>query len=197
MRNVTLEGSNPDTKDKLNRDIQNSAASGKKSFTGMKMNTDHIIGIICLLVSAVMLYVSRSFPTATTGASNLTGPSFYPNLLALVFALCGIGEIIAGFRHAEKRKTLDLTRLTGTLRDPGFLNVILIIVLIIGFMLLVELLGFIICSYLIVFILMWRFGVNWIRNTLYSVILVALIYLLFGKLFKIYLPSGVLGYFGL
>ena len=179
MRNVTLEGSNPDTKDKLNRDIQNSAASGKKSFTGMKMNTDHIIGIICLL------------------ASNLTGPSFYPNLLALVFALCGIGEIIAGFRHAEKRKTLDLTRLTGTLRDPGFLNVILIIVLIIGFMLLVELLGFIICSYLIVFILMWRFGVNWIRNTLYSVILVALIYLLFGKLFKIYLPSGVLGYFGL
>lgn len=197
MRNVTLEGSNPDTKDKLNRDIQNSAAAGMKSLTGIKMNTDHISGIICLLVSAVMLYVSRSFPTATTGASNLTGPSFYPNLLALVFALCGIGEIIAGFRHAEKRKTLDLTRLTGTLRDPGFLNIILIIVLIIGFMLLMEILGFIICSYLTVFILMWRFGVNWIRKTLYSVILVALIYLLFGKLFKIYLPSGVLGYFGL
>jgi hypothetical protein len=197
MRNVTLEGSNPDTKDKLNWDIQNSATAGMKSFTGMKMNTDHIIGITCLLVSAVMLYVSRSFPTATTGASNLTGPSFYPNLLALVFGLCGIGEIINGFRHAEKPKTLDLKRLIGTLQNPGFLNVILIIILIIGFMLLMEILGFIICSYLMVFILMWRFGVNWIRNTLYSVILVTLIYLLFGKLFKIYLPSGVLGYFGL
>ena len=161
------------------------------------VTTDHIIGIICLLVSTVMLYVSRSFPTATTGASDLTGPSFYPNILALVFALCGIGEIIAGFTHAEERKTLDLKRLTGALRNPGFLNVILIIVLIIGFMLLMEILGFIICSYLMVFILMWRFGVNWIRKTLYSVILVALIYLLFGKLFKIYLPSGVLGYFGL
>jgi putative tricarboxylic transport membrane protein len=161
------------------------------------MNKDCIVGIICLSVSAVMLYFSRSFPTATSGASDLTGPSFYPNLLALMFALCGTGEIIAGIRHREQNRTSDPMRLAQALRNPGFLNVIFIIVSIIGFMLLMEILGFIICSYLIVFILMWRFGVGWIRNSLYSFIFVALVYLLFGKLFTIYLPSGILEYFRL
>jgi hypothetical protein len=46
------------------------------------------------------------------------------------------------------------------------------------------------------FILMWRFGVPLLKNMVYSVIFVFLLNAIFGKLFTIYLPSGILDYLG-
>jgi hypothetical protein len=59
-----------------------------------------------------------------------------------------------------------------------------------------ETLGFVLCCYFILFMLMWRFGVPVIRNLIYSGVFLSLVYLIFGKLFIIYLPSGVLDYVG-
>ena len=80
------------------------------------------------------------------------------------------------------------------LRNPGVLNIFIIIVLILFFILLMEVLGFLICCYLMLFILMWRFGVPLLKNIGYSAGFVAMIYLIFGKLFTIYLPSGIFDY---
>jgi len=161
-----------------------------------KLNQDHIIGTVCIIVAVVILATTRSFPKATTGASDLSGPSFYPNLLAYVFIFCGLYEIIGGFRKQAGRKPLDLTHFWDSITRPGPLNILLTIALILFFIFLMETLGFIVCSYVILFILMGRFGVPLFKNIVYSAIFVLLLNVIFAKIFTIYLPSGVLDYLG-
>ena len=159
-----------------------------------RLNTESIIGLSCIAISLLILWISCSFPKATTGASDLTGPSFYPNVLAIVFIFCGLCELINGFRDRKENIALSLTGLWDGIRKPGVLNVFVIIALILCFILFMEMLGFVICSYLMLFMLMWRFGVPLLKNIAYSAAFVAMIYLIFGKIFTIYLPSGILDY---
>jgi hypothetical protein len=161
-----------------------------------KLNQDHIIGAVCIILAAVILVTTRSFPKATTGASDLTGPSFYPDLLAYVFIICGLYEIIGGFRKQEGRKPFDLTHFWDSISKPGPLNILLTIALILFFIFLMEVLGFMVCSYIVLFILMWRFGVPLFRNIVYSAIFVLLLNVIFAKIFTVYLPSGILDYLG-
>lgn len=162
-----------------------------------RINQDHIIGFACLFVSAMILFLTRAFPKASTGASDLTGPSFYPNLLAILFILCGIYEIVYGFKEVEGRNSIGLASILKGIRNPGFVNIFLMVLLTVFFIVFMNLLGFIICSYVFLFILMWRFGVPLIRNIFYSIIYVLFLLFVFGKIFAIYLPSGVLDFLGL
>ena len=157
-------------------------------------NVDNIIGFFGIALALTIFWIARSFPETTTGASDLTGPSFYPNVLAIVFIFCGILEIITGFRESEDNVTPNFSGLLNVLRKPGVLNIFAIIALVLFFIFFMEALGFIISAYLMVFILMWRFGVLLVRNIVYSAAFVALLYLIFGKLFTIYLPSGIFDY---
>ena len=159
-----------------------------------RLNAEHIIGLIAIVLALTIFLISRSFPKATTGASDLTGPAFYPNVLALVFIFCGVLEIITGFRGSENEVSLNFSGLLDGLRNPGVLNILIIIALILFFIFFMEPLGFIVSAYIILFILLWRFGVHLARNLVYSAGFVAMIYLIFGKLFTIYLPSGILDY---
>jgi len=161
-----------------------------------KLNQDHIVGFVCIILSIVILSITRSFPKASTGASELTGPSFYPNLLAYVFIFCGLYEIINGFRKQEGRKPLDLTYFWDSISKPGPSNIFVTIALILCFILFMETLGFMVCSYMVLFILMWRFGIPLLKNILYSAIFLFLLNVIFGKIFTIYLPSGILDYLG-
>jgi hypothetical protein len=170
----------------------------EKGSTDLKrLNQDHIIGFACLFVSATILYLTRSFPKVRTGASELTGPSFYPNLLAILFILCGIYEIVYGFKEVEGRNAIGLGNFLKGIRNPGFLNIFLMFILTVFFILFLNLLGFIICSYVFLFVLMWRFGVPLLKNILYSILYVLFLLFVFGKMFAIYLPSGVLDFLGL
>jgi hypothetical protein len=161
-----------------------------------RLNQEHVIGLACLFVSGTILYLTSGFPKASTGASDLTGPSFYPNLLAILFILCGIYEITRGFKEVEGGNSVGFRILKG-IRNPGFLNILLIVVLTVFFIVFMNVLGFIICSYIFLFILMWRFGVPLVRNIFYSILYVLFLLLVFGKIFAIYLPSGVLDFLGL
>ena len=161
-----------------------------------RLQTGHIVGGVCIAVSLVVLHVSRSFPKATTGSNELTGPSFYPNLLSYALVICGILQIIEGFRSQEAGYSLEWKRCWQILRQTGPVNILCIIALVVFFILFMETLGFVPCAYLILFALMWRFGVPLIRNLVYSGVFLSLVYLIFGKLFIIYLPSGVLDYIG-
>lgn len=170
---------------------------GKGSADLKRLNQDHIIGLACVFVSAMILYLTRAFPKASTGASDLTGPSFYPNLMAILFMVCGIYEIVYGFKEVEGRNAIRLGSFFKGIRNPGFLNIFLMFLLTVFFILFMNALGFIICSYVFLFTLMWRFGVPLLKNILYSVLYVLFLLFVFGKIFTIYLPSGVLDFLGL
>jgi len=115
-------------------------------------------------------------------------------LLAVVFLFCGSCEIINGFSKQEGRKPVDFVFFWNSINKPGPLNIFITIALILCFILFMETLGFIVCSYVVLFILMWRFGIPLLKNIVYSAIFVLLLNAIFGKLFTIYLPSGILDY---
>ena len=162
-----------------------------------RINQEHIIGVFCIALSIVILLITRTFPSKTTGGSDLTGPSFYPNLLSFIFILCGVFQIITGYKSQKHQNPIRIIDVWAAIRKPGSINILFIIGLILFFILLMESLGFILCAYVISFVLMWRFGVSMIKNVLSSALLVFLLVTIFGKLFTIYLPSGVLEYIGL
>lgn len=162
-----------------------------------KIHPDHLIGLACLALAVTIYWVSAGFPTLTTGASELTGPSFYPRVLALVLVLCGVLQIISGFKNTDEDRKLNFARLPAAWSGGGVGHVLTVCGLIIFFIYTLEFLGFFITTPIVLVSLMWRFGVPWKQNILYSMVLVAVLYLIFGKLFTIYLPSGILEHLGL
>jgi putative tricarboxylic transport membrane protein len=163
----------------------------------IKLNRDHAIGLVCIALGIAIYLVARTFPKATTGSSDLTGPSFYPMLLALVFLVCGGLEVASGIRKRAELAAIDVGDFLHSLKQPGPQNILIVTGLVFGFIVLLETLGFVVCSYVTLFILMWRFGVPWLRNLIYSAVFVVVLLFVFGKVFKISLPSGILSYIGL
>ena len=162
-----------------------------------RLNQDHIIGLACIILSMTIFGITRTFPKASTGANELTGPSFYPNLLAILFFICGICEIVYGLKEVEERSPIEMSRFVMGLKTPASLNILIIIGLTVFFILFLEALGFVVCSAVFLFILMWRFGVSLLKNLLYSVLYLLFLFLVFGKIFAIYLPSGILDFLGI
>jgi len=163
----------------------------------MTLTKEHLIGISCMATAVVVHMLSRSFPKAATGANELTGPAFFPNILAVIIFICGLVELINGFRRSFESEELNLKNTGRILKQPETINVLLIIVLIVGYILFMEPLGFIPTTLIMLLTLMWRFRVPLFKNILYSIFFLVVLYLLFGQLFTIYLPSGIMEYVGL
>lgn len=161
-----------------------------------KLNQEHIIGIICLVISTIILFLTRSFPKGQENI-NISGPAFFPNLLAIIFILCGIYEVIIGFFQETGHIDMDPKHLMEGIRKPEVINIILIIGLILFFIFFFEKVGFILCTGILIFVLMARLGVPILKNLLYTISFIVIILIIFGRLFSISLPSGILEHIGL
>jgi hypothetical protein len=156
------------------------------------LRQEYIIGLFCLIFSSIILITTRSFPAGVEGAGYLAGPSFYPNLLAIIFTLCGIYEISKGIKKQLGTGSTDPVLHLKSIMAPGPLNIILIIISNLFFIFFMERVGFHISSFIITFALMWRFGVSIVKNIIYSSIFLFLLFIIFGRLFRISLPYGLL-----
>ena len=160
------------------------------------LNQEHLIGIVCLGIAFFVLLITPSFPKGQANI-NITGPAFFPNLLAYIFILCGVYEIVIGFFQEQGRIDINFAHFWASVRSPQVTNVLLIIGLLVLFILFFERLGFVVCTFLLLFILIHRLGVPLLHNLVYTISFVVMILVIFGRLFSISLPSGVLEYIGL
>ncbi len=163
----------------------------------MKITREHVVGLICIAVSIAVLCVTPSFPKGQESV-NITGPAFFPNVLAIAFIILGIAQIIAAFKSAHKSQTAaandspkDAQRLKKIMLSVEF------VALMIAFIVFFNSLGFFISTTIFLFLLMALLGLKWWKSLLYAVIYTAVIYLLFGVLFTIGLPAGILSGLGL
>jgi hypothetical protein len=161
-----------------------------------KLNQEHLIGIVCVLIAGAVLSITPSFPEGQSNI-NITGPAFFPNLLAIIFIICGIYELILGFFQDTGQLDTNPAHLWQTIKSPQVINVFLIIVLLLLFIFFFESVGFILCTFIFLFVLMYRLGVPLLKNVLYTVSFIVVILMIFGRLFSISLPSGLLEYIGL
>lgn len=158
----------------------------------MKINREHVVGLVCLAVAAAVLLITPGFPEGQEGV-HLTGPAFFPNIMAYLLILLGTAQILAGIRKARVgngEPKFPASR-TSALRLAGFF------VLTAGFVALFNPLGFFPTTLVFLFLLMLLFGMPAAKSALFSALYTVVIYLLFGQLFTIGLPAGILGFLGI
>ena len=105
------------------------------------------IGLMLIIFASAVLVHVQSFPKLDHG---YPGPALFPEVLAVLFILCGIGLIIQGIRKREKVLKFDL----GTITPAGWINIAFVLGTVICYILLAEYLGFLIFSLVILMIMM-------------------------------------------
>lgn len=160
----------------------------------VKINRDHIVGLICIAIAGAVLAITPSFPAGQEGV-NLTGPAFFPNVLATIYILLGAAELIVGFRAphgkaSEKPASAEAAK-------PSIRKFFEFVGLLVAFAALFQPLGFIVATLLFLFLLMLLLGVRPLKSVLFSLVYTGVIFLLFGKLFTIGLPVGILSILGM
>lgn len=162
------------------------------------MNKHHVMGILGLVFALVTFLLTTTFP-AGGGRVHTSGPAFFPRVVALILALAAIWELIVGTVSAVRNgeRTISTRKVWDLIRTSYALNMAMIITLVVFFIVMFRPLGFILTGFTLVFLVMLRLGVPLLKNIITAVIIVTFIQLLFGRIFSISLPSGVLSVIGL
>ena len=145
-----------------------------------------IVAAICLLlVSLLVFWISKDFPSSKTGI----GVSTFPKLLAgllIIFSIVIIIQAIKNSSFSKKEPTFKEFK-------KGHKLIIAVIIILIIYIQMLEVLGFILSSFLLLITLMFIFGerrkiILLLVPLLFSVIL----YLVFSKMAMVFLPEGII-----
>lgn len=145
-----------------------------------------IVAAICLLlVSFLVFWISKDFPSSKTGI----GVSTFPKLLAgllIIFCIVIIIQAIKNSSFSKKEPTFKEFK-------KGHKLIIAVIIILIIYIQMLEVLGFILSSFLLLITLMFIFGerrkiILLLVPLLFSVIL----YLVFSKMAMVFLPEGII-----
>ena len=145
-----------------------------------------IVAAICLLlVSFLVFWISKDFPSSKTGI----GVSTFPKLLAgllIIFSIVIIIQAIKNSSFSKKEPTFKEFK-------KGHKLIVAVIIILIIYIQMLEVLGFILSSFLLLIILMFIFGerrkiILLVVPLLFSVIL----YLVFSKMAMVFLPEGII-----
>ena len=153
----------------------------------MRFN-DAVLGFVILLFgAAVALYAELTFP-ALPGQE--FGPAFFPVIIGSVLAVSGAVLLIQGI---VKQRTVPLVQLGEWAHMPGHVvNFFLIFLALIAYIVFTDSVGFIPVSFLILTVLMMRFGCRWVTAAGIGLAATLLIHTVFYKLLLVPLPWGIL-----
>jgi putative tricarboxylic transport membrane protein len=146
---------------------------------------DSIIGVISLVFAAFVFCATLDFPSLEGG---YPGPALFPRILSLLFALCGLVLIFQDVK--ADRSNMDRKAFF-----PGWAatwNAISVIAVVVLYMLVVDILGFILTALILFSVLMKKLGVGVLRSLVLSFAVTIGIYLLFNKMLMVPLPWGLI-----
>jgi putative tricarboxylic transport membrane protein len=149
--------------------------------------SDSLIGFVMILFGLAVIVYTRGFPAQADGHP---GPEFFPNVLAGLFMLAGLGLAIGGFRRGEKIFHFEAPGLGA----GAVVNILLVLGVAAAYILISDFLGFIITSFVLMGFLMKWLAVTWRWTLIMSAALTMVIYLLFAKVLLVPLPWGLWGW---
>lgn len=133
---------------------------------------------------AVAIYVSfEGFTKLKLGTLHQPGPGFFPFWGGLLLGACAL---ILLARSLKSRDRLA----SGAIPWPAL---IMVLGALLGYLLFLEMLGFIIVTLLFLLALFCFAEIGWIKHVAWSAIATSLVYALFKLWLKVPLPSGLLG----
>lgn len=159
------------------------------------MNTKNILfGIFLFVLAFLIFYFGWSFPAYKIRGESLPGPKFFPFTLAIVLIMLGVYYIIKSVVMIKMKKLPRDAEIAfeEKFTFEGVKNIVAVVAAIVFFVPIIELLGFILGTIIVSSILMIILNVKVLRSIIYSTILAVMIFLIFGTLFRIPLPEGII-----
>jgi putative tricarboxylic transport membrane protein len=150
----------------------------------MKRN-DIIAGIIFIALGIFIFTQTWNYPSPPEKGH--PGPGLFPNLLALLFIGFGLALIL----KARKLILTDSEIAPGPKKVSNVIFVIVIVAIYVG---VVNFVGFLVTSAVLLFLLMKKLGVTIFKSALSSIIITLFINLMFSKILRVPLPWGILGW---
>lgn len=149
----------------------------------MRVN-DGLIGLVLLALSLAVLWHVQDFPNIP---GQTYGASLFPTLIATALALCSLLLIISGWRSGQAFVVTSQV-------TPGKSIWALLVTLgvLVGYVLLVNQLGFIVTALFALVILMRTYGVKLVIAIPLAIITTAVIHTAFYKMLGVPLPWGLL-----
>ncbi len=163
------------------------------------MNYKNIIyGIILIVLSVVIIFLSLDFPSYVVRGKELPGPKFFPQVISGVLIIIGIYEIGLGIYQTKKKKEKpgelekgkEVEKETG-ITKRGIINIIVVFAGILLFIPFIEIVGFKLGAFIFATVLMSILGMGIIKSLIYSAVLTAVILVIFDYLFRIPFPEGM------
>jgi putative tricarboxylic transport membrane protein len=148
--------------------------------------SDTVVGAGFVAAGALVITATLNFPTLDAGHP---GPSLFPRILGTLMILFGGLVSAQGLRSQDATDDVAWRHLH---RNAGFVNALVVLVSVLGYILLVERLGFLIVGCVVMFAIMWRIQVPVLRAFVISVAFTNVVYLLFAKIMRVPLSLGLL-----
>ena len=153
-----------------------------------KKETNIWFGLILIGIAIIVICESLKFPLFILAGKKLPGPNFFPVLLSIILLICGGNEILFALINKPIKKTQKSFILF--INNWGNQNILIIVSGLIIYVFILQWLGFVVATFLLSSIFMIRLKTGWLRGILFSMILVIIITLLFGSIFRVQLPVG-------
>ncbi len=151
--------------------------------------SDVYTGLGSILLGVIIYVLTINFPALEKGG--WIGPALFPRILAILFVF--FGTILMVQEVVRRSHTPSAPTHQRWLTNPT-INALCVIAAIIFYILVSELLGFIITAFIILTLLMLKLEVKIMVCIPASLVLVAGIYYLFAKMLRVPLPWGILGW---
>jgi len=152
----------------------------------MKKN-DIIAGGIFIALGIFIFTQTFTYPSPEKGHP---GPDLFPNLLALLFMIFGGVLVFKAFKTSVREEESS----ESPPKPKKIINAFFVMGVIAVFVALVNLLGFLVTSAVLLFILMKKLGVSLLKSAITSIVLTLFINLMFSKILRVPLPPGILGW---
>jgi len=150
------------------------------------MKKNDIIGGGIFIALGIFIF-TQTYQYPSPPEKGHPGPDLFPNLLALLFIGFGLALVL----KARKLISTDTEVAPGPKRVSNVLFVLAIVAVYVG---VVNFVGFMITSAVLLFLLMKKLGVTILKSAIASIIITLFINLMFSKILRVPLPWGILGW---
>jgi putative tricarboxylic transport membrane protein len=144
-------------------------------------------GGIFVALGVFIWAVTFSFPSLEGGHP---GPSLFPRVLGTLFVFFGGIVLIQGWK--TEGVAGEMPPEEGV--PLNYFNPALVILLISGFIVFANKLGFLLTGFAVLFLLMMKLKVSLFKRSLVSIALVCFVYFMFAKVLRVPLPKGLWGW---
>lgn len=151
-----------------------------------QINTGLLTAIPCLIVSCILLYIACTYPGLERDYL-LVSARFFPRTVSIIMVVSSVWLLIDAILKPKKRDPLDAEEKVGYRRG------VLAMICALGYVLTFKVLGYIVASIIVLFLMMLIFGNRkWVQMIIISIVFPIILYFAFKYGLKTPLPEGIL-----